>query len=189
MGCAVSDRTCTGLYCVAPGTYDVAINGISGGSVEYQFVNQWVSLTSSASDSLRGREAHFYQIANADQALSVVLSVSSGPAVEFTLTEGCSTGSAVRYQETKTCAFGDCPIWIPTGAESPRASSLYVIIDSQTLATGRFNNKNLAKDTEYTITVTRGTANCAAPPSSGFCAAENPVYNDPAGLNMNILNA
>merc|ERR1712110_943267 len=146
--CAVTDRTCAGLYCMAPGTYDVTIttSDLAPGSVEYQYVNQWVSLTSSASDSLRGREAHFYEIANADQALSVVLNVRSGP--------------AVRYQETKTCAFGNCPIWIPTSAENPRASSLYVIIDSQTLATGRFDNDDLAKDTEYTITVTRGTANC-----------------------------
>jgi len=170
--CAVTDRTCTGLYCVAPGTYDVSIttSGLAPGSVEYQYVNQWVSLTSSASDSLRGREAHFYEIANADQALSVVLNVRSGPAVEFILSEGCSSGSTVRFQETKTCAFGNCPIWIPTSAENPRASSLYVIIDSQTLVDGRFDNDDLAKDTEYTITVTRGTANCAAPPSSGFCA-------------------
>jgi len=169
--CAVQERSCRGLYCVAPGTYDVTITAPGApGSVEYQYVNQWVSLTSSASDSLRGREAHFYEITDANQALSVVLTVTSGPAVEFVLSEGCSSENVVRYQETKVCAHGDCPIWIPTSPESPRASSLYVIIDSQTISGGRFENEDLAKDTEYTIRVTRGVANCGAAPSTGFCA-------------------
>jgi len=125
--CSVFEGGCAGFYCVdTPGSYDVTINAPSApGSVEYQYVNQWVSLTSSASDSLRGREAHFYEIANADEALSVVLTVTSGPAVEFSLTEGCSVpASRTRYQETKTCAYGACPICIPTRAESPRAGSL-----------------------------------------------------------------
>merc|ERR1712130_884964 len=141
--CAVQERSCSGLYCVAPGTYDVTITAPGApGSVEYQYVNQWVSLSSSVSDSLRGREAHFYEITDANQALSVVLTVTSGPAVEFILSEGCSSVTgAVRYQETKTCAFGECPIWIPTRPESPRASSLYVIVDSQTVSATRLTTR------------------------------------------------
>merc|ERR1712137_601819 len=171
--CAVEDRSCLTGYCVAPGTHDVTINAPAGvpSTVEYQVVNQWVSLTGSASGSLRGREAHFYEITNANQALSIVLTVQSGPAVEFMVMEGWDlSNNGARFQETKTCAYGDCPIWISTSTESPRASSLYVVIDSQSISSGRFENDLLAKDTTYQISVTRGSANCCAAPSSGFCA-------------------
>merc|ERR1712137_783369 len=85
--------------------------------------------------------------------------------------EGCDlSNNGARFQETKTCAYGDCPIWISTSTESPRASSLYVVIDSQSISSGRFENDLLAKDTTYQISVTRGSANCGAAPSSGFCA-------------------
>jgi len=118
------------------------------------------------------------------------LTIVDGPPLLFTVFDGCSSGvlASEAFTESQVCAFGSCNIWIPSYAKHSTRSTFYVTLESRSLIgstavtdpTGtitrtdaeftRNTNIQTEKTTAYTLSVVLGTANCAAPPSTGFCA-------------------
>jgi len=139
-------------------------------------VNQWVDLTNNARDTIIGSDKHFYRV-NAAGSLTVSLSITSGPALYITLFDGCSN-LEFGFSESQVCV-DDCHIWVPTMAKHSVESVYYIEIESGSIGDGPNANTNVEKVTEYSITVKTGTANCAAPPTQGWCA--NPAEE---GVNV-----
>jgi len=170
--CAIPEGDCND-YCIEAGIYEVSFTTPDLlARFEYQIITEWVDLTSTTSDSLYGEAAHFYRISDADQALSIELTITSGPAVEFTVREACSDAHST-FIERQVCHFGTCHVWLPTKAKNPGQSALYVVIESGLLTATENDplaNGEFEKATNYQIRVTRGTANCRSAPTSGFCS-------------------
>jgi len=80
-----------------------------------------------------------------------------------------------------TCSYGTCSIWIPTYAKHSLSSTFYIELESSGFTSdysipnergqyARNSNLNVEKTTNYQLSATLGTANCGAPPSTGWCA-------------------
>jgi len=107
------------------------------------------------------------------------LSIQSGPPLVFSVFGDCNT--QFGFQEQQVCAFGVCHIWIPTLAKHSGQDTLYVTLEGKgyPLIAERVRNDNslVEKPTAYTLTVVKGTANCGAAPSTGFCAGTSDGFN------------
>ena len=160
-------------FSVPNGEYVVSFSTVSFGTYEYQVVNQFVDLASSISSQIYGETNHFYRLTNVNTAITLTMSIQNGASLEFIVSDRLDTSSDEAYTENRYCHKGACSIYIPTFAERPSSGQLFVFVkagqnDGQIL--GDITNVNYDKSTSYSLSVTRGTANCASPPSSGFCA-------------------
>jgi len=160
------------VNCVGTNDWTLTVALSAPGSVEFQVITDYVALTSAVSNVIRGQTAHFYRLDDAASALSIELTVSNGPFIEFTVHDGCDGDG---YYEKQPCYFGTCTTYLPTVAKHPGSSELYIILASSSL-TSEFTffnpneNTNMIKQTSYSLNVVKSVANCASPPSSGFCA-------------------
>ena len=177
----------------ASGTYFIDVStgalpaGVSSSAFYLQVVNSWVDFSGSVSNTIIGQTRHFYKLSNAAQAVSIDLTVIDGPAVQLIVFDNnyASVASDLKagFQESTVCAFGTCTIYIPTFAKHSLADTFYIEIDSSNIVGGlndplgfdsqytRHTNVHTEKTTFYTLSATLGTANCASPPSTGFCAS------------------
>jgi hypothetical protein len=179
--CSIPLTDCSSGHCMTPGDYRITFTPPTGPyEFEYQVITQYVDISSSASGTIIGDTAHFYRITDSNTALSIALDITRGPALNFAVLGSCSSDDDYKFVETKMCMFGTCHTWIPTKAKQTVESNLYIVLESASAfdATGAQQSVNqegeinvdYEKETIYSITITRGTANCVAPPSTGFCA-------------------
>lgn len=187
--CRTSD--CHVYSFTTPGTYYVDVNfsiPFGAGAVYLQVVNAWVDLSGSVTNSIIGQTRHFYRLSNAASAISIDLTISEGPSLTLIVFDDLvSPGSSLvaGFQETLQCSFGTCSIYIPSFSEHSLSDTFYIEIDSANIFGGpvttpfgsaapynRATNVHTEKPTRYTLSATLGTANCAAPPSAGFCASD-----------------
>jgi len=184
-----------------PGTYYVDVSNplsASGDSsvVYVQVVNSWVDLSGSVSSSIIGQTRHFYRLSNAASAISIDLTISEGPSLNMIVFDGLvSPGSDLRagFQETVVCSFGTCSVYIPSFAKHSLSDTFYIEIDSASISADnneltRAKNNNAEKPTRYTLSATLGTANCAAPPATGFCASNEEGGNVWSEINNSVWN-
>lgn len=183
--CFVDGSNCHPGRCLdVSGDYHIAFTAPGLTHFEYQIVTQYVDITSFASSSIYGRTSHFYRITDTTTALTIELSISSGPALKMTVFSGCSFDYTEAFLETKMCHYGSCYTYIPTEAKQTPETQLYLVIDSQLDSDtpdafdSDINPELHTKPTFYSIDVVRGLGNCASPPSTGFCA------NGPTGVNV-----
>lgn len=162
--------------CVSAGRYHINVQ-TSGVDASYgedlfelQVVNQFQLLSGSTTNTIIGDTRHFYQVANAGGSIQFDLDVSYGPAIEFDVFTGCGSSPSTSYNEYQICAAGVCSVYIPTEALAPATANYFIVITSGGLTSGPSANTQSEKETSYTLSVTQGASNCAAPPSTGFCA-------------------
>jgi len=159
-----------GPMCAQPGSYQVSFSPspIGGGfKFEYQIITQYVNLDSFVSTTIYGDTAHFYQISNTNQAITVDVTVNYGAALEITLISDCSSG----YFENQLCFQETCSMYIARESEQPGNGVLYLSLESahEYLSSPIINQAFYEKETSYSVSVTRGLGNCMQAPSSGFC--------------------
>ena len=185
--CRTSD--CHVYSFTTPGTYHVDVDysiSFGSGAVYLQVVNTWVDLSGSVTNSIIGQTRHFYRLSNAASAVSIDLTISEGPSLTLIVFDDfVSPGSSLvaGFQETLQCSFGTCSVYIPSFSEHSLSDTFYIEIDSASIFGGPVNqfgsaaqynratNVHTEKPTRYTLSATLGTANCATPPSTGFCAS------------------
>jgi hypothetical protein len=181
-----SDSYNSRYSCVPAGLYrvDIVNSGLPEVSadyasfgVQYQIVNQWVSL-SSAADTIIGAHRHFFSVSTAGTALQIRLNVRVGPAISMFVFDGCDQDRAFEHHQV--CYFGDCLVDVSTRALHSGADNFYVV-----LTAGDLNEEDLVVDntdeekpTEYTLTAATGTSACASRPSNGFCGSNGVDFDD-----------
>lgn len=181
LSCRVDSDDCDIYFsCVTPGTYYITLtpspNNIIA-SFDYQVVTQYVALASSASATISGAHRHFYQYDNQQQSAVINLDVVYG-VLSLAVHDGCTfTNAGTGFYEFEVCENQDCMIALPTTAKHSLASTFYIVVSSKDNVVGddndgldRMENFNTEKESSYVLTVTTGDANCAAPPTTGFCA-------------------
>merc|ERR1712137_19940 len=143
--CSVPTTDCSSSHCMTPGTYQITFTpGAAPYEFEYQVITQYVDLSSSASGTIIGDTAHFYRITDSSTALSIALTITRGPGLNFAVLESASANMATQSVNQ----IGEV-------------------------------NVDYEKETVYSLSVTRGAANCGATPSTGFCA-------DPTRAGINV---